>query len=1581
MHGIENLLVQWRKSGTDTLTQGLYRIRITLEGNRLLNTYQTALTSAVRDLRVPGRAEPLDIESIYVPLRVAKYSHQRMASTEQETEQSDQVLARTLPAEDALRGSPHMLLLGQPGSGKSTTLRNLALRFVREEVPADYVRQLTLGLQDKPLERLLPIMVSLPEFARSDLDLLAHLTEIFAAHQVPYPHFFLTDRLERGECVLLMDDLDKIAEEKQRARVTAEIQHLTNRYPFNPVIVTSRQDDDQGLSLRFRRWWVLGLDDVGIDDLVARLYAGHQERAQALLRTMDRNQQLHSLAANPLFLSVLLVGHESDQEQPVRCAALYEGLLRVLLGQDEASAFEPALKKLFLQELALELHTRRARSLGKGELLDKMQATLSRTTQTADRADQLLNELVSANILWPDPGDAYKFAHSAFQEYLAARAVFERSNLETLAGHVDDPWYEEVFVLLAGLQGEAHELIGLIRERSQNPRRGLFLATRCLVEAGRTDGDLGAEIERELFELFQEEAPELWEKAAAGIAGIEDKSVEGALVGFLRAQGPERRQNAARALGRVGKEWAIAPLLGALEDPIPEVRKGVAWALGQIRDERAIHPLIRVFDDRDQGVAEEAALAVAAMGRPTVEPLIRSLSAPEEQVRRVTMMALSQIGAPAISLLIEALGDERREVREGAKLALIKIGKPGVEQLVETFAKARDALVREIVDVLVEICDPRAVKPIINALPDAQAEMQQVLRRALVIFGEPAANALIEELLNLDSREAAMETLVAFEDLATAKLSVALEDKRWGMRWRAAQVLGELRRAEALEPLIGVLEDNRREVRRAATDALRKIGDTRAVKPLIAVLSDEDDSVRWEAAKALGELRDVRGIEPLIAALTDEAKSVRQNSASSLIEIGPAIVEPLIETLYERGSRSTGTYDYVVDILDKISTRYKTQNPLRADLAAVYCQLLTGKYTLNELLPSLRELSWWQHGSELYQLFRMLDSLTRCQGVEEVTIEKRDLDQLSNSIRWLSYSELRTWLRDLGRVVEDIAWHRASSIEKTRQDALLRAKTGAKRLEDLATAFADPEMRILREVSEHLHRLIIETLGLQTKRPTLQLILRTDQIRIADPNSLSVLAYDLENSGDAPAWNFSIALESPQGGELTVVKGVQQYPCQLDPGEKRQIEFYVTPGEARNWEPTLEVRYDDPRREGHFERLSGGRVDFYEDVNPYQPIGLSPYTPGKAVDNPEMLYGRDDVLDWVDQNLSGLHQENILVLHGQRRTGKTSVLLELERREPKTPRVFVRFNLEVAELESTGDLFYEMALQLHKKLSTEYDVPVREPIEEEYVSYPWRRFRDFHDELQACLGDTSVVLMVDEFDILIDKVRKDIVTQDVFRHIRWLMQESRSLNFVFTGAYELSKMLLDHRSFLFNIAKQQRIGCLAKNDAKSLIIKPMAGLLHYHPLAVEKILRVTAGHPYYIQYICDKLVHLARDRRKNYVDLSDVNEALEKLVEEIPGQIKWDYELLSRDEQVTMAALAFVSDAWTSVPTRDIETTLERHGFSVPNLSNVLRELKGQDFIQEKKVGQKHEYRFRMELLRVWLEQNDMLLRLKKEIG
>ncbi|MBM4430978.1 MAG: hypothetical protein FJ026_11630, partial [Chloroflexi bacterium] len=962
-----------------------------------------------------------------------------------------------------------------------------------------------------------------------------------------------------------------------------------------------------------------------------------------------------------------------------------------------------------------------------------------------------LDELISANILWSEAAGTYRLAHLAWQEYLTARRIFERGELETLAGHVDDPWYEQVFLLLAGLQRKAYALIGLIRERSQNPPRALFLAARCLPEADQTDGQLRAEIAGELFALFREEAPELWPEAAAAIAGLEGQSVEGALLRTLEAQTPEIRQQAAWMLGRVGKGWAVAPLIRALEDPSPHVRQRAAWALGQIRDPRAIQPLMRVFSDHDSSVTTEAAQALANMGPSAVEPLIHTLGAPEEQARQVAITALSLIGTPAIDLLLQALGHERAEVREGAKSALKGIGEPAVERLVSAFATVNSDGLPAIVDVLAEIGGLRALRPLIIALPKARGETRQVLIKNLVHLGEPAVNELSEALLDNDLRETALEALAACGDVATARLSIALRDERWKMRWRATQALGELRRAEALEPLIARLGDSRREVKRAAVEALRQIADQRAVEPLLTVLADEDDAVRWEAAKALGELRDGRAIRPLLAALTDKAESVRQNAASSLVEIGPTVVQPLIATLYERGSRVADAYDYAVDVLDRISTKCTTEHPAQANLAAAYYRLLTGEYTVDEILPSLRELSWWEHGAELYQLFSLLDSLLRCRSIEEITVERNELDRLSNSTRWLLHTELRTWLRNLGEILEDLAWYRVSLIEEARQDVLFRAKTAAKGLEDSAAAFAEPELRALREVSTHLHRLIVEAIGRGTGRAKLQLALRTDQVRIAIPDSPTVLAYDLANIGDAPAWNVRLALKAPSGREFAIVEGKREYPYVLKPGEKRGSDFIVIPRLAGSADLSFDVAYDDATKEGHFGRLSGGKVYFFAKPAPYRPPdGESPYNFSQPVEVPTMFYGRRDILEWVQENIGAKYQENILVLHGHRRTGKSSVLTQLALRQPSPRYLFVLYRADqVGEFGSEGAILYHMARVIQAELSRG-GVALPAPIWGEYRSEPRHRFRAFLEELDATLLDRRIALMVDEFDLLIE---------------------------------------------------------------------------------------------------------------------------------------------------------------------------------------------------------------------------------------
>src|SRR5664280_1165637 len=99
---------------------------------------------------------------------------------------------------------------------------------------------------------------------------------------------------------------------------------------------------------------------------------------------------------------------------------------------------------------------------------------------------------------------------------------------------------------------------------------------------------------------------------------------------------------------------------------------------------------------------------------------------------------------------------------------------------------------------------------------------------------------------------------------AVDPLIAALKSGGWGMRTAAAGALGQIG-APAVEPLVAALTDRAGDVRTAAARALAQIGDARAVEPLVAALTDRDGDVRTAAAGALGQIGDAGAVEPLVA--------------------------------------------------------------------------------------------------------------------------------------------------------------------------------------------------------------------------------------------------------------------------------------------------------------------------------------------------------------------------------------------------------------------------------------------------------------------------------------------------------------------------------------------------------------------------------------------------------------------------------------------------------------------------------------------------------------------------------------------
>ncbi|MEI7856269.1 MAG: HEAT repeat domain-containing protein [Methanomicrobiales archaeon] len=259
-------------------------------------------------------------------------------------------------------------------------------------------------------------------------------------------------------------------------------------------------------------------------------------------------------------------------------------------------------------------------------------------------------------------------------------------------------------------------------------------------------------------------------------------------------------------VNKLKSRWDIAGLSRLLEHKDLQVQYEAAEALGNLGDEKAVGPLITALKrDEFSGVRWKAAEALSKIGNPAVEQLIAALQYPDDDVRWKAAIALGEIGNPdAIAPLISLLSDEDRFVRGRAAHALSMIGEQSVPQLIATL-KANDPGLRwGAVLALGKIKNPLAVEPLILCLADEHAMVRAEAASALAAIGTPA-----------------LAPLLGF-----------LKGAQGELRIEVMTAIGELKNADAIEPLARLLVNADENDRRAIADAIDAIL-IPAVEPLV----------------------------------------------------------------------------------------------------------------------------------------------------------------------------------------------------------------------------------------------------------------------------------------------------------------------------------------------------------------------------------------------------------------------------------------------------------------------------------------------------------------------------------------------------------------------------------------------------------------------------------------------------------------------------------------------------------------------------------------------------------------------------
>ncbi|WP_420631345.1 AAA family ATPase [Candidatus Leptofilum sp.] len=618
----------------------------------------------------------------------------------------------------------------------------------------------------------------------------------------------------------------------------------------------------------------------------------------------------------------------------------------------------------------------------------------------------------------------------------------------------------------------------------------------------------------------------------------------------------------------------------------------------------------------------------------------------------------------------------------------------------------------------------------------------------------------------------------------------------------------------------------------------------------------------------------------------------------------------------------------------------------------------------------------WQQLERWQRLFQTSQALLGAPTITEISLLRPQLVHL------LEYLEQQDkWPPTLDALLPIMTNLRDSERVDLPDDRLVYLNEATHLLSELQQALPAFSVRIEKTLAAAIVR---RWMGVATAasaelrgQATLVVQLKTKRIVSSEQTSVTLL---LTNNGRSPAENVITVLNEDPG---YLVQSDPQYIALLPPGRSRAVSFQLEPQVTDRFRLGLTVSYKD-RTQHNREIAFGDMVHLLQPTRNFKPI-FNPYLPGTPLrSNSPLFFGQERLFHFIADNAGKWSQRNVLILIGQRRTGKTSTLLRLGQHLPDDLLPVYIDCQSLGVSPGMGALFHDMAWLISDALALR-DIEIDVPPPDMWQTDPTGEFqRRFIPKAKSLLPlDTTLLLLFDEFEAFENLVEDGILPPTFFSFMRHLMQHSEGLSFIFVGTRRLEEMSADYWSVLFNIALYERITFLSEDAAVRLITEPVAPDLVYDDLAIDKILRVTAGQPYFVQLVCYTLVQRANRERTGYVTISDVNAGLAEMLS--LGEVHFAYlwQRSSEAERVVLTAVAHMSSDDTTLHPSDIVDFLEPFGIQLPptEITAALHRLVEREIMRELNDGANTLYELKIGLVGLWVAQHKSLSRLHARRG
>jgi len=369
-------------------------------------------------------------QSVYIELDLLLYPRRIRISEEE-------VISSISLSELLNREKKHIAILGQPGAGKTTSMKHVCQSILYDDnfFPNTFRYPILIKLREfnKPsntqhtagiiieyLFNALGLKIAAPE--TKEKAILNNLKEKLVC-----------DILDKINALLIIEGLDEITFKKHKAIIMDELPKLANQLEQAKMVITSRTADYTYSLENVAEFEFCTLNDQQIKEFSLK-WLGNRDEADNFFNDIKKSP-FYDTTIRPLTIAHLCAIYERVGRIPEKPKTVYKKIINLLLDdwdeqrnilrQSKYASFETDRKFDFLAALAFYLTTNSRKTIfDKQALLNIYQKIHSDFDLDLREASNVVQEIESHTGLFLECGfEMYEFAHKSLQEYLSAEYI------------------------------------------------------------------------------------------------------------------------------------------------------------------------------------------------------------------------------------------------------------------------------------------------------------------------------------------------------------------------------------------------------------------------------------------------------------------------------------------------------------------------------------------------------------------------------------------------------------------------------------------------------------------------------------------------------------------------------------------------------------------------------------------------------------------------------------------------------------------------------------------------------------------------------------------------------------------------------------------------------------------------------------------------------------------------------------------------------------------------------------------------------------------------------------------------------